>query len=62
MLDHTAVYGWDLNGGKGFKDFAEARDTLDFDNIPRGSLWKVNGIVYRLDTLVHKPWWRKWEE
>lgn len=50
-----AVIGWDLNNGRGFNDFAEAKLTWDYDNPPYRMLFKVRGEVYQVIKVLGKP-------
>ena len=45
MIMRDAVIGWDLNNGRGFESFKEAKKTWT-DNPPYGHIYKINGEVY----------------
>ena|GEM_PF-6568177 len=55
MMARDSVRGWDLNNGRGFKNYREAKDTLDPDNIEYGSLWKIDGEVFKLKKMFNRP-------
>jgi hypothetical protein len=52
------VYGADLNYGSGFKNFKEAKMTLDYDNLGEGSLYKIDHAIYELVVLFGKPYFK----
>ena len=60
MFDHTNVYGWDLQPN-GFRDFEDAKDTFDWENILWESFWKIDGKIYKLTERAGDPWFIKEE-
>ena len=47
MLMREAVVGWDLNNGRGFESFKEAKMTWGAKP-SFGWLYKINGVVYEV--------------
>lgn len=51
------VCGWDLQPN-GFRSKKEAYETLDYDNVPYGTTWKICGKYYELVEIDGKPYFR----
>lgn len=47
MIMRDAVVGWDLENGRGFRSFKEAKMTWPATP-PIGWLFKINGVVYEV--------------
>ena len=55
------VYGVDLNNGRGFESFKDARMTLDYNKLPWGSKWNINSKIYELTNVFNKPFYNEVE-
>ena len=53
MVMRDAVIGWDLNNGRGFESFKEAKLTWA-DKPPFGELYKIDGDVYQVCEVFGK--------
>ena len=58
MPDYMDVFGWDLNNGRGFITFKEAKMTWD-ENVPWGSRWLINFRVYEVVDIMGKPYFNE---
>ena len=51
MFNTTNVYGWDLRGGRGYRDMESVWDVVDFDNPELGAYYKIDSDIYILEQL-----------
>ena len=57
MTDQFEVYGIDLDCGRGFDSFRDAKATWT-EKVPWGSRWRINFQTYEVISLLGKPFFQ----